>query len=403
MKESMHFIIPIWIGMMVNSLLSIVDFLYLTPYSNLYLSAIGIGYIPFSIISTLVIGLSIETNRTLAKNENLNFKNISTFCLAFSFVLMILSLLIGDRAFFFIHNISLKRACIDYFTSISISIIPTSFIYLFTGILRGKGKPEKSIIFSALAVLFNIVLDGILLKSKLFESPVIACGLASTLSDALTAIFYFSYLMSHKYLSNKAMNIRKFIKNASLNSLEKLFSSSTLEIIISLFMAFLSIKSSSVYFSLQRYYQPLALFPYCFFEWIIYSSSKNIRTNKMIYPLYFAILFFYNLILIYFLDLKGDNLFFSIIYMIYLFIFLFERQMVAYFFSLEKGSFVNIIVFFRDLALFLILGSLILIRSFTLLTFGISNLLVFLAEYCIFIKSFKGKRQQVSTVCHRNR
>ncbi|HDR8488821.1 TPA: polysaccharide biosynthesis C-terminal domain-containing protein, partial [Bacillus cereus] len=271
MKKILAFTIPTWSAMVVNSLIGITDFWFLSQISKNYMSIVGIAYIPFSIISSLIVGIGIEANRTKAKGNPINFWSILVFVLILSSSLSILAQGFSHYLLFFTWDNPMYNEIKTYFSIICYAIIPTSILYVCTGILRGKGLPKKTLIFSFLAVILNFSLDFLFIKINLLGNPLAGCAIATVIADSLVAAIYILYFVKKRFVDTGKMDIRKFMKNALINSTEKLFSVSTLQVISNLFIAKISVMQASVYFGLDRFFSPLLLFSYSFFEWVVYS------------------------------------------------------------------------------------------------------------------------------------
>ncbi|MFB4166150.1 MATE family efflux transporter [Alteribacillus sp. JSM 102045] len=383
MKRMLGFVTPVWLAMMVNSLQGITDFTFLNTISNDYLTVVGVAYIPFTLIISLIIGLGIESNRNQANNSPLNFWYITSFALASAFILVLIAQLFADLFLFFALESPLYPQIKTYFQIICFSIIPTSLLFICTGILRGNGLTKKTLKFSIMAVVFNLIFDYLFITVNLFGNPLLGCGIATVLADSLVALIYILYFMKNKLIQVEHMNILKFINNATTNSLEKLLSSSTLQLISSIFIVKLSVSSATIFFVLERYFAPLLLFSHGYFEWIVYSRSKGIKSKITIYPLYFLLLLIYGSIIVKILDFNQLGINYAFVYIIYLTSFLLERSVVANFFASEMGKIVNYVVFAKNLIFVLSLFLLTFIDKLTLLSFGYANLIFTLIEVII--------------------
>ncbi|MGE7431512.1 polysaccharide biosynthesis C-terminal domain-containing protein [Bacillus thuringiensis] len=380
MKKILAFTIPTWSAMVVNSLIGITDFWFLSQISKNYMSIVGIAYIPFSIISSLIVGIGIEANRTKAKGNPINFWSILVFVLILSSSLSILAQGFSHYLLFFTWDNPMYNEIKTYFSIICYAIIPTSILYVCTGILRGKGLPKKTLIFSFLAVILNFSLDFLFIKINLLGNPLAGCAIATVIADSLVAAIYILYFVKKRFVDTGKMDIRRFMTNALINSTEKLFSVSTLQVISNLFIAKISVMQASVYFGLDRFFSPLLLFSYSFFEWVVYSKSKGIKTSNSIYLIYFVLLVVYNSIVIQFMNLDRIGFIYSCIYVVYLFIFFIERTIVANFFAEEQGKIVNYVILSKNILFLITLFIVSNLDKLSLLSFGVVNLLFIFGE-----------------------
>lgn len=389
MKKILTYTIPIWLAMIINSFLGITDFWFLSKISQEYMSVVGIAYIPFSFISSLIVGVGIEANRATARGNKVNFRRILILVLSISSLLAIVAYSFSTYLLFFSWNNPMYTEIKTYFSIICYSLIPTSVLYICTGILRGKGLSHKTIKFSLLAVISNFILDYLFIKTSFFKSPLIGCAVATVISDCSVALIYVIYFIKMGFADADEMNLHRFINNAFTNSMEKFFSVSTIQIVSNIFLVNIDVIYSAVYFGLDRFFAPIMLFSYSFFEWILYSKSRHIHTGKNIYFFYFGLLIIYDLFLIRFMELNTVGITYSLIYVCYQFMFFIERALVADFFAEENGKIVNSVVLAKNI-LFLITLSVILgLNRLSLISFGIISFFFLFLEvgFLAFIQS----------------
>lgn len=71
MRSMFKFIAPLWISMVINTLLGITDFYFLESINRNYLTVVGIAYIPFTLLSSLIVGIGIEAIDLLQRTISL--------------------------------------------------------------------------------------------------------------------------------------------------------------------------------------------------------------------------------------------------------------------------------------------------------------------------------------------
>lgn len=395
MKNILRFTIPLWLGMIVNTLLGITDFYFLENISRDYLSVIGIAYIPFTFLSALTIGVGIEANRTLAKGDYFDFNKLVKYLILFTLIIVVLSLNFKTLIFYFVRENAMYQLILDYFSILIFLFIPTSIIYLCTGILRGLGIPEKSVKFNILAVIFNFIFDFIFIKLEFVENPIKGCAYASVLADTIVVLLYIYYLKKNKFWdkNKNIINISEFFKKASSYSIEKLCSSSTITIISSVYIAKLAIGTSSIYYGIDRFFMPIKMFAFCYFEWIIYSKTKKIEFKKIgIYGFYLLVLLVGGIFFMNYMYLTVSELYYLGIYILYCFLFLLEREIVAYEFSKEGGSIINKIIFFKSILLLLVFHMLYISNFLNLVNIGLAQSILLFLE-CFILNKIDKKYQ----------
>lgn len=392
MKKVLDFTIPLWLGMIVNTLLGITDFYFLKQINFDYLTIIGIAYIPFSLLSSMMVGVGIEANRSLAKGQKFNFKIILGMIISFSVAVSIIAFKLSRNLLFFVNGHSLYLEIIEYFNILVFLLIPTSVLYLCTGLLRGLGVPKKTLKFSILAVSLNFIFDFIFIKLKLLDSPLKGCAYASIISDTLVVILYIIYLKQKGYLFLGKSDIKSlvFFKNAWSYSIEKLCSSSTVLIISSFYISKISVEDSSIYYGIDRFFKPLKMFSFCYFEWIIYSVAKNIIYNKKLVKIGYGILVsIFGVIMIFYMNLDNIGIAYLISYIIYCVIFLAERELVAKQFALGKAKKTNTIIFIKSITMLMSFHLLFKTNNLSLLTIGVIQSILLLFESLLLVRKSK--------------
>lgn len=400
MKRMLTFTIPIWVSMMVNSLLGITDFFFLSAISANYISIVGLAYVPYNLLNSVIVGLGIESNRTKAKNENLNFWYILAFAVASSSILAIIAFFFSDYLLFFSKDSLYFNEIKMYFSILVFSSIPTSVLFVCTGILRGKGIPKKTLYFSMTCVILNFIFDYIFINYVFWDNPLKACAIATIVADFLVAIVYIIYFVIKNYTDFNKMDIYKFIKNSFTISLEKIFSSSTLQVVSSFFLAKIDIAYAAIYFGLERLLQPVQLYSHGYFEWIIYSRSKNIKNIKSIYYYYFGVISLVAIFSSFYLKMDHVAKIYTVIHILYVFLFFVQRATVATYFALEKGKIVNYASLLKNGLFISSLFLLLITKNLSLLSFGVTNLIFLTCESAILQlilwKKFDGKCKTIS-------
>ncbi|MFJ5673432.1 polysaccharide biosynthesis C-terminal domain-containing protein [Bacillus safensis] len=381
MKKMLCFTIPIWASMMVNSLLGITDFFFLSSISNHYMSVVGLAYIPFNFLISLLVGVGIEANRTIAKGVKFHFLNIFIWTFVISSLITLTALILSKYLLFFTWGNQYFQEIDTYFGFLTIAAIPTSILFICTGLLRGSGKPHITLYFSGLCVVFNLIFDFIFITNHIFGDPLIECAVATVLADALTVLSYLYYLRKTEIFYRKErMDISKFLKNALTNSLEKIFSVSTLQLVTGFFLVKIDIIYSAIYFALERFMQPVLLYAHSHFEWIIYSRSKKIKTPIIIYLAYCILCLSLSVFFIYYLNMNSTAMIYTFIYLSYIILFFIQRTIIAEFFVHEKGKIVNYISLMKNLLFISTLIILVKYDKLSLISFGLVNLTYLIIE-----------------------
>ncbi|MCY9576747.1 polysaccharide biosynthesis C-terminal domain-containing protein [Bacillus xiamenensis] len=386
MKKMLWFTIPIWASMMVNSLLGITDFLFLSSISNHYMSVVGLAYVPFNFLISLLVGVGIEANRTKAKGEKIHFLHIFIWTCVISSLITLTASIFSKYFLFFTWGSQYYQEVNTYFGILTIAIIPTSILFICTGLLRGSGQPHITLYFSGICVVFNLIFDFLFITYQIFGDPLIGCAAATVVADTLTVLSYFYYLRKKGiFYSGEKMDVSKFFKNAFTNSLEKIFSVSTLQLVSSFFLVKIDIIYSAIYFALERFMQPVHLYAHSHFEWIIYSRSKKIRTPVFIYLAYFILCLSLSVFFIYYLNMNSTAMIYTAIYLSYIILFFIQRTIVAEFFVHEKGKIVNYIILMKNLLFIATLIILVKYDKLSLITFGVANLSYLIIENIVLI------------------
>lgn len=383
MKKTLKFILPLWLGMVVNTLLGITDFYFLKQIDFNYLAVVGIAYIPFSLLSSIMVGIGIEANRSVAKGQHFVFAKILAAVVLLASALSIMAYGLAPALVFFASDHVLYPEIMAYFKALSFLLIPTSVLFLCTGLLRGLGLPKKTIKFNILAVSLNFIMDYFFIKVNLFGSPVKGCAYASFIADSLTVILYLIYLKEKGYLKlgDAKRSTLDFLKKAWAYSLEKICSSSTVLIISSFYISKIAVKDSSIYYGIERFFGPLKMFSFCYFEWVIYAMSKNIPYPKhLIKGGYGLLLAGFGCLMFFYLKLDTIGLIYLISYILFCMLFLVERGLVASYFALENSKKANRIVFVKSIAMLILFHTLFITQHLNLITVGAIQCLLLAVE-----------------------
>lgn len=390
MNRMFKYIIPLWISMAINTLLGVTDFYFLGQISEHYLAVIGIAYVPFTLLNSLIVGIGIETNRSIANGSKIKMWKVYSVTAAISTAIIIIGSLFYKEIFFFATNNAYYDDIIIYFQRLMILLLPTSLLYVSTGVLRGNGIPGKTIWFSGTVVIFNFILDYLFIKLNYFGSPLRGCVYASIISDSIIVIIYIIYLFKSKYLHVDTENIQltRFMKNAMTYSFEKLFSASSLTLLTGVFVASLSIKESTIYYAAERGLLPITMFSYAYFEWIIYSTSKDIKITRIKnYILYMIVLFMGLMFINSYLKLDRFSVVYCLLYIAYCLLFFIEREIVAISFAYEMGGLVNKVIFVKNVVLFMILQVLLMTNHLNLYAIGLTQITLIIVESFILLEN----------------
>lgn len=386
----LRYTIPIWLAMIVNTLLGITDTIILSTINKDYISYLGIAYIPFTLISTLIIGIGIESNKYNSQNKSFNFYKILIYTILTSLVLSLLFFFLRDNILFWAKSKSHYEFIQTYFSIIIFSLAPTAVLFLCTGLFRGRNKSRITLYFSIFCVILNAIFDIILVS--FLSNALYAVAIATLLADTLTALIYIYATSKQKDISSNEMNAWTFLKSAFKNSIEKFLSSGTLELISVIFIVKLSITESNIYFLLDKLFLPFQMFSFAYMEWVLFTEGKNIKRSISIFPLYFIILLIYGVFVTY---ISFDNII-SYIYLsllcIYFLFFLLQRNIVGKFLVYDYQNTVNFVTLLRNITLIIILYTLVITHLFSLVTYMSVSLILLLSENIILSIMFKKKK-----------
>ncbi|MGS5800293.1 MATE family efflux transporter [Staphylococcus aureus] len=386
----LRYTIPIWLAMIVNTLLGITDTIILSTINKDYISYLGIAYIPFTLISTLIIGIGIESNKYNSQNKSFNFYKILIYTILTSLILSLLFFFLRDNILFWAKSKSHYEFIQTYFSIIIFSLAPTAVLFLCTGLFRGRNKSRITLYFSIFCVILNAIFDIILVS--FLSNALYAVAIATLLADTLTALIYIYATSKQKDISSNEMNAWTFLKSAFKNSIEKFLSSGTLELISVIFIVKLSITESNIYFLLDKLFLPFQMFSFAYMEWVLFTEGKNMKRSISIFPLYFIILLIYGVFVTY---ISFNNII-SYIYLsllcIYFLFFLFQRNIVGKFLVYDYQNTVNFVTLLRNITLIIILYTLVITHLFSLVTYMFVSLILLLSENIILSIMFKRRK-----------
>ncbi|MBV5159416.1 MATE family efflux transporter [Staphylococcus epidermidis] len=374
----LRYTIPIWLAMIVNTLLGITDTLILSTVNKDYISYLGIAYIPFTLISTLVIGIGIESNKYNSQNKPFNFYKILIYTILTSLILSLFFFLLRDNILFWAKSKSHYEFIQTYFSIIIFSLAPTAVLFLCTGLFRGRNNSRITLYFSIFCVILNALFDIILVY--FLSNALYAVAIATLIADTFTALIYIYATSKQKDILSNEMNTWLFFKNAFKNSLEKLLSSGTLELISVIFIVKLSIVESNIYFLLDKLFLPFQMFSFSYMEWVLFTEGKNMRRSISIFPLYFTILLIYGVFITYmsFHDIIS-YIYLTLLCIYYLF-FLLQRNIVGKFLVYDYQNTVNFVTLLRNIILIIALYTLVITHLFSLITYMFISLILLLSE-----------------------
>ncbi|MCD9058349.1 MATE family efflux transporter [Staphylococcus epidermidis] len=374
----LRYTIPIWLAMIVNTLLGITDTLILSTVNKDYISYLGIAYIPFTLISTLVIGIGIESNKYNSQNRPFNFYKILIYTILTSLILSLFFFFLRDNILFWAKSKSHYEFIQTYFSIIIFSLAPTAVLFLCTGLFRGRNNSRITLYFSIFCVILNALFDIILVY--FLSNALYAVAIATLIADTFTALIYIYATSKQKDILSNEMNTWFFLKNAFKNSLEKLLSSGTLELISVIFIVKLSIVESNIYFLLDKLFLPFQMFSFSYMEWVLFTEGKNMKRSISIFPLYFTILLIYGAFITYmsFHDIIS-YIYLTLLCIYYLF-FLLQRNIVGKFLVYDYQNTVNFVTLLRNIILIIALYTLVITHLFSLITYMFISLILLLSE-----------------------
>ncbi|GHU61360.1 hypothetical protein FACS189418_0890 [Clostridia bacterium] len=366
MKTMLKFILPLWLAMAINTLLSIADNYLLNQYNANFISVKGLASLPVLLLSTFFIGLGIECNRRTASEEKFSFFSSVAVIFVFAVLAVVIALCGAELFLFYTRKHLLYLDILSYYRIFIWDLIPLSILYLCTGLMRGSGKPQITVVFSALTVVCKVLFNQWFVHEQLLNSPLLNVALATVLCDVLIILLYLLYIRFVAFrekLKEKAVFTMIFFRQGFSYSIEKFLSSSSMTIISRFFLVNLIVEDSNIYYNVLNYFDPILMLPYAYFEWVLYATTKGLKnstkTNTILYTLLLCGMRFgvYR-----YLGIKTFTQdFFLWIYLVYSVLFLAEREVMAKYFAMQKANFANRIVLFR--AIF-ILGCFFFLQSF---------------------------------------
>lgn len=371
-----RYILPIWVSMIINTLLSLTDMFFLKQIDTDYVTAVGIAIVPYMLLSIMLTGLGIAANRYTAGGKSFNVFKIITICSVTSLLICIVCNGISHILFLY-ANQSVREYVLEYFNIYIYTLIPLGIMYIATGILRGNNRSSISVIFNTLAVITNGILDWIFIKNVYKEKSCFGCGLASLLSDSLIATIYIVLLLSFYKKKDTYVGLKEFIISSCKFSLEKLFSTASIMIISSVFISFLDIDSSNVYFGTEKMFSPIRMFSYSYFEWVIFSESKSIKRN--IYQssaIMIGLCIIMAFISALYFDTNMTQILFIILFAASEVIFSYEREQVAIAFSGELTDDANRVMFIKSIVLISLMFILTMTKTISLISLGVVQVMV---------------------------
>lgn len=343
----LKYIFPIWLSMAINSLLGITDFYFLRHLGDQAYYIIGAGTIPFLLVTQLLTGFGIETNRWVSKNNYFDLKKTFFLLLIFSVILALITYIISGYLVFYIKDIESKIKATLYLQSIAPSIIPITGLFVLTGASRGASKPKFALFFTVLIIILNAIFDYLFVK--IMANPIVAVGRATVLSDIIGVSLY--YLWASKCLDVQSFKndmVFSFIVRSLKQGVEKIISSGFLSIGLSATIALLPITFSGFYFALERYLLPLFLFGYALFEWRLHQKSADKPREKLaVYGFVCVASITYTFFILFFIK-SQDNWIYGLLYLATIFLFWNERLSVAHLFSIQhENAAIKVVAYYK--------------------------------------------------------
>ncbi len=349
------YIFPIWLAMTLNTLLGITDFYFLKPFGDGAYYIVGASTLPFIVVTQLLAGLGIETNRWMSEHQAIDFVKVASVGILTALLIIFVFHMSGEYSLFFIKKIDYIKECTIYFHILLFSILPLVLLFVLTGMARGIGKPKVSLFFTALIVILNVVLDYYLVSNM--SSPTSAVAWATVIADSLGAITYIIWGVLHTdRMHFTTKQTYQFIVRALRQGTEKIISGGFFAVSLSALVAGLSLEFSGLYFALERYMMPLTLIGYAIFEWRIHQlSAKKPCEDKRVYIGLISILLIYTIFLISLLATK-ETWIYIFAYSIITVLFWRERHIIAVFFYAKKeNTLLKLITVFKVLVVGILL------------------------------------------------
>ena len=207
-KLLLKYSVPAIIGMMVNALYNVVDRIFIGNIPGvgpMAITGLGVTMPIMTIILAfgMLVGIGATTNISIKLGQGKREEaesivgNSITLALIIGIILTVVGIVFSDGI---LKVFGASESTLIYAKSyMSIILLGTVFsisAMVFNNIIRGDGNPKLSAIIMAVGCATNIVLDAVLIFG--FNMGIQGAALATITSQALTAIWGFSYYLKGK-------------------------------------------------------------------------------------------------------------------------------------------------------------------------------------------------------------
>ncbi|WP_339225169.1 MATE family efflux transporter [Paenibacillus sp. FSL H8-0332] len=210
-KLLLRFSIPAIIGVMVNSIYTLVDRLYVGRLGALAMTGIGLNFPFMSLITAfsffIGVGASAMISIRLGQNRKEDAEKILGNSFSFLAILMILVSFFGLMFkvpilnLFGASNATIGYAS-DYITIILYGTIFQGIALGLNNIIRAEGNPTKSMLTMLLGTVLNIILDPIFIFS--FDMGIKGAAWATLISQLVSS----AWVIAHFVKGNSTLKLR---------------------------------------------------------------------------------------------------------------------------------------------------------------------------------------------------
>ncbi|MEK5465356.1 MATE family efflux transporter [Paenibacillus sp. FSL R7-0210] len=210
-KLLLKFSIPAIIGVMVNSIYTLVDRLYVGRLGALAMTGIGLNFPFMSLITAfsffIGVGASAMISIRLGQNRKEDAEKILGNSFSFLAILMILVSFFGLMFkvpilnLFGASNATIGYAS-DYITIILYGTIFQGIALGLNNIIRAEGNPTKSMLTMLLGTVLNIILDPIFIFS--FDMGIKGAAWATLISQLVSS----AWVIAHFVKGNSTLKLR---------------------------------------------------------------------------------------------------------------------------------------------------------------------------------------------------
>lgn len=334
----MIYICTVWFGMILSTLMGVVDGLFLSIYSDDGIIVSGASTIIFSLLVQFFIGYAISVNKNISKKSELNLFHLLLFLIIALFFSIAVSFSSNEISLLLFKNIPAQKVA-SYLSPLVFSLPFSIIIFTASGICRGIGKPVISVYFNILVLLSNCILNYIFIiyRSNIgFDSVSSAVAWSTFWSDACIGSAYFIILMYMLYHKITFSFSPSGLVSLLQTGLEKVFSNGTLFTVQTYFASLVSVSFFSTYIISDRFLMPFMIFGHALHEWVIHSKRSNVSFCDIYKAVLLVILLTLLITTLIFITLTHDIL----IYIFCLIVFLhwIERYYIGILHVIEKSN-----------------------------------------------------------------